>query len=655
MLARFTLLSFLIAGGVPAQPLPGTEPLLREGDLAAAMVESMDSYLLRRLADSTSERQAYWSSAGDLTAERQRLAALLGIRDARVPAPEINVSARVSETISTVRWPVLPGVDGEGWLLHPAGSPRAAVIVAPDADGGTEIPAAAVALARAGCVVVVPVWIDRSSRWSGNPAIRMTEHSHREWVYRMAYPMGRHILGYEIQKLSALVDWFRREHVGLPVAVYGTGEGAVLSLYAAATDERIATVAIDGQLRAPGEIWREPIDRNVWSLLRWYGDREVARMIAPRRLLTGASLDQFAAVLGVTAGSAAPVKTTDGAGARQERLLRQLVDHTQQLVWQAEHRRREFFAKPGESVEPYRDKFQEDILGRLPAPDEPLRAQTRRLYDTPKFTGWEVLIPVWDEVFAYGVLLVPKDMKPGERRAVVVCQHGLEGRPAYLIDPPDDRNREVYRRYAAALAERGYIVYAPQNPYIGGDRFRQVQRKTNPLGLSLFSFITGQHARTLDWLTSLPFVDADRVGFYGLSYGGTTALRVPPVEPRYRVVVCSGNFNEWTWKIARTDYPFTYVFTGEYEILEFNQGETFGHYEMAALIAPRPFMVERGHRDGVGIDEWVAYEFAKVAGFYRALGVPDRAAIEYFDGVHRIHGVGTFEFIERWLGPPVRQ
>ena len=25
-------------------------------------------------------------------------------------------------------------------------------------------------------------------------------------------------------------------------------------------------------------------------------------------------------------------------------------------------------------------------------------------------------------------------------------------------------------------------------------------------------------------------------------------------------------------------------------------------------IAPRPFMVERGHDDGVGLDEWVAFE-----------------------------------------------
>jgi hypothetical protein len=60
-------------------------------------------------------------------------------------------------------------------------------------------------------------------------------------------------------------------------------------------------------------------------------------------------------------------------------------------------------------------------------------------------------------------------------------------------------------------------------------------------------------------------------------------------------------------------------------------------------------MVERGHRDGVGSDEWVNYEFAKVRRLYNQLGLGDRVAIEHFDGPHTIHGVGTFEFLRKHL------
>src|SRR5207244_2512345 len=128
-----------------------------------------------------------------------------------------------------------------------------------------------------------------------------------------------------------------------------------------------------------------------------------------------------------------------------------------------------------------------------------------------------------------------------------------------------------------------------------------LQRKANPLGLSIFSFILSQHDRLLDWLGSLPFVDAKRIGFYGLSYGGKTALRIPTLLDRYALSICSGDFNEWIVKLTTLDAPWSYMFTQEYEMGEFNLGGVANHAELARLMAPRPFMVERGHRDGVGV------------------------------------------------------
>jgi hypothetical protein len=90
----------------------------------------------------------------------------------------------------------------------------------------------------------------------------------------------------------------------------------------------------------------------------------------------------------------------------------------------------------------------------------------------------------------------------------------------------------------------------------------------------------------------------------------------------------------------------------EYEIFEFDLGRKFNYAEMAALIAPRPFMVERGHFDGVAPDERVALEYAKVRNLYAAkLHIPDHTEIEWFVGPHTIHGKGTFEFLKKHLGP----
>ena len=300
-----------------------------------------------------------------------------------------------------------------------------------------------------------------------------------------------------------------------------------------------------------------------------------------------------------------------------------------------------------ETQKEYRRYFAEEVIGRFEEPLLPANPRSRRAYEAEKWTGYEVVLDVFPDVIAYGILLLPKDLKPGEKRPVVVCQHGLEGRPQHVIGK---ESYQYYKAFAAQLAEQGYITFAPQNLYIGGDRFRTLQRKANPLKKTLFSVIVPQHQQITQWLKSLPNVDDRRIGFYGLSYGGKSAMRIPALVENYCLSICSADFNEWVWKNASTRSPFSYVWTGEYEIFEFDLGSTFNYAEMAALIAPRPFMVERGHFDGVSSDEAVAYEFAKVRHLYQArLGLGDRCAIEWFVGPHSINGKGTFAFLHRHL------
>ena len=73
---------------------------------------------------------------------------------------------------------------------------------------------------------------------------------------------------------------------------------------------------------------------------------------------------------------------------------------------------------------------------------------------------------------------------------------------------------------------------------------------------------------------------------------------------------------------------------------------------MSWLICPRPFMVERGHQDGVAPDEWVAYEYARTRARYDALGIGHRTEMEVFNGPHTINGIGTFAFLHKHLNWP---
>jgi hypothetical protein len=278
----------------------------------------------------------------------------------------------------------------------------------------------------------------------------------------------------------------------------------------------------------------------------------------------------------------------------------------------------------------------------------PMNPRSRKIIENPLWTGYEVTLDVLPDIFVWGYLLLPKGIKQGEKRPVMVVQHGGSGVPSVVVD---EKNK-TYKGLASILADKGYIVFAPHFPWKAGDNYRNLQRKANPLGLTVFSFIMVQHQRILEWLSGQPWVDGGKIGLYGLSWGGKVAVRIPSLLEGYALTVCSGDFNEWIWKNATTDWPNSYMFAPEYEMFDFNLGMTFNYGEMAAMIAPRAFMVERGHDDGVGIDEWVAFEYSKVKRLYDKLHIPQMTEIEYFNGIHEIHAQGTLEFIERHFGMP---
>ncbi len=787
MIPRLLLIATLLAPSAflrAGEPLSGTRPMTANGDLAAQMVAGMDRHLDRVTDESESRRRQNWQfdpSSADaflksylVSAETNRsmLRNLLGVVDQRDEVT-MQFATRVSASVDghpgeiahgpgyrvfAVTWNVFRGVEGAGLLLVPDGEPRADIIAVPDCDWTPEqaiglapgVPAEQQfprRFAEAGCRVLVPALIDRGNTFAGNPGVRSVRHSQRETLWRAGYEMGRHPLGYEVQKVLAAADWLGRtrsqaegarngdmadnlKRIQDPggnrqeLGIVGYGEGGLIAMYAGALDTRFLAVGVCGALGMSQRNAEQPVDRNVWSLLEHFGDTEIAAMILPRAFIAeygrypvvthtdegggapgklwrpaqkdfvavseqlGNWLPEMAAYFlnaaddsvcdwgmaqrifrklspsGGIERSLAPEPTLTGAlpdgEARTKRQYLQILEDTQHLMRESEYTRRDFWKRADsdsaaaftQSAAPYRDYFRSNVVGMIPAASVPPDPQSRWLFETNGVRGYEVVLNVHPDVFAYGILCVPTDIKTGERRPVVVCQHGLEGRPTDVSDPTV--NSHYYHQYGLKLAERGFVTFAPQNPYIGRTTFRQVLRKAQPVGLTLWSFIVRQHEVITDWLAAQPFVDPQRIAFYGLSYGGKTAMRVPVLVDRYCLSICSADYNEWIWKNVSARSPYSYLWTNEYDMPEWNMGNTFNYAELSWLIFPRPFMVERGHDDGVAPDEWVAYEYAKTRRHYVKQGMADRTEIEFFDGPHSINGKGTFDFLHRhlnWPGP----
>ena len=768
--------------------LGGTKPLAPEEDRSIKILDGAHRFIEEKIATAPAHRQKYWNRdlssrdayARSVEPNRKRFMKIIGVEDNSealhsfkqvlqeqhppVSMEKISVNNDphvIAETskyrIYQVRWPVLNRVHGEGLLLEPKVKPIGNIIAVPDADqlpeqlAGLEegIPAEsqfARRLAENGYRVLIPVLINRELLFPGT----LSQQTHREWIYRQAFHMGRHVMGYEVQKILSVVDWFKQSDPATSIGVAGYHEGGLLAFYAAAIDTRIDAALVSGYFNSRQEVWDEPIYRNVWNLLSEFGDAEIASLIVPRALvvehsaiaeivdqalkadeapvkngqwlltaykgklrtpdgksveseyrriteLTKSEFQKGGFIAGprnapVQFGSQKALETFSGslsrtsslpmsrelpedkrhafnASERQLRQVQELEDHVQWLMRDSDNERNRFFlyrimpefqdrswsTKPYhptyspdrfiQATKEYRKLFREEIIGSFDDVAMPPDPRTRKLYDNDRWTGYEVELDVYPNLLAAGILLIPKDLKAGEKRPVVVCQHGRDGFPQKLIED----GYTAYNHAAAKLADRGFIVYAPYNPYRGEDKYRWLVRKATNVGKSMFSFIISQHDQTLRWLGTLPFVDKDRIAFYGLSFGGETAMRVPSVLEGYCLSICSGDFGDYSRKVVDTHFIRGFMNSMEWEIPVFNMGSTFSHAEMAYLIFPRPFMVERGHDDLVQQTEWVSYEFGKVKYLYDQFGLGDKTEIEYFNGGHSMRGEGTFDFLHRHL------
>lgn len=757
---------------------PGTAPLdWTAGDFSVRIMDGAHAFVEAEIASvaarTTSQPLDPAGRAAFVEDSRLALREKLGVVDERL-APGLEFvsfnpvdydgepsSMKVADgpgfRVHAVRWPVLAGFTAEGLYVNPLseepGSPAPPLMVLmPDAGETPEdilgmtarLPShrqIGLRFALAGFRLLIPAAVNRE-RYGGpegkDEAILKTDQTHREWIYRQAFQMGRHPLGYEVQAMLAALDWYAMQFPGSEVTAAGYGEGGRVAMYAAALDDRFSHAFISGAFASRAKAWEEPIYRNLFGLLPDHGDAEVAGLIYPRPLLlehttfpevkeqkgdlttppyaeVEAEFQRIAKVLNALSAPAGFFLNEAANGARgdypsvagflqaigrepdisrtpplallidervgfdpadrEARVFAGMQNHVQSLVDGSEKARDEFYfykAEPGlrrgswstektherlgpldfmTRSEEWRERFETEIIGRFDEELLPLSPRTRKVRETDAWTAWDVVLDVYPGFEAWGTLVMPKNLPAGEKRPVVVCQHGRNGVPLDTIS----EGKSAYGDYAARLAERGFITFAPHNLYRGEDRYRWLDRKANLIGGTLFTFITASHRQTLTWLQSLPEVDGKRIAFYGLSYGGETAVRVPAVIPDYCLSICSGDFNQWTRKVADPDFPGSFMKSIEWEMPYWNMGLRYDYAAMAGLIFPRPFFVERGQHDLVSTDEWVAHEYAKVRFLYSRFGMEDKTGIEFFHGGHSINGQSSFEFLHHHLDWPMRE
>lgn len=180
------------------------------------------------------------------------------------------------------------------------------------------------------------------------------------------------------------------------------------------------------------------------------------------------------------------------------------------------------------------EHFQE-VAGPIPAVphDASFDVQTHKVEDMGGHVRKTISFTTepGDRVWAY--LLIPKGITAA--RPGLLCPHPTspQGKGAVV-----GLGEPYYRDYGSELADRGYVVVAPDYPGFGDtkpDVYAMGYASATAKGIL-------NHMRCIDLLQSLPEVDPKRIGSIGHSLGGHNTLFAGLFDPRVKAMVTSCGF-----------------------------------------------------------------------------------------------------------------
>jgi len=289
------------------------------------------------------------------------------------------------------------------------------------------------------------------------------------------------------------------------------------------------------------------------------------------------------------------------------------------------------------------------------------------LLKTPEFIARRFQLEVLPGLETYAVELVPRiaGTRPG-----LLIQHGYGVTPEMACGLTAGANigDYSYRSLGLRAVRRGYHVVAVYHPSGFGSSEEvigsipgfeaygraygknRLHRMATMAGGTLFGLDMMASSRGIDYLVGWPDVAPDRIGMYGKSQGGQSALFLTAMDERIRASISCAYFNSRFQKLIGPHRATCYLDSPEEDKFFIDVIRWFSDSDIASLIAPRSFAVEAGQQDTSVDFEKSEAEFARAKIHYKGLGIPER--IEFI--AHREGHISAtrraFEFLDEALG-----
>ncbi len=280
----------------------------------------------------------------------------------------------------------------------------------------------------------------------------------------------------------------------------------------------------------------------------------------------------------------------------------------------------------------------EAVMGRLPGDEKrvPLDVKVEEEVDGGTFVRRLITYASEPNCRTPAYLLIPKDALAGKQKApAVLALHGTNMEVGHGSLVGLGKNP---RGYAPELAERGYVVLAPNYPIMA-----QYQPDIKALGWESGTLkAVWDNLRGLDLLETLPYVDGKKFGAVGHSLGGHNSVYSAVFDPRIVAVASScgldsyldyfgGDPKRWDpeqgW--CQTRYMLKLAnYKGRLEEIPFD------FHEMIATLAPRHMLIIAPTKDGNFRADSVDRVAKAASEIYKLHGVPDRLRVLHPDCGH---------------------
>jgi putative membrane-bound dehydrogenase-like protein len=273
----------------------------------------------------------------------------------------------------------------------------------------------------------------------------------------------------------------------------------------------------------------------------------------------------------------------------------------------------------------------QQAMGTLPSRDKhvPLDVRVSDEVREAKFTRQTLSIAADDRDRIPAFLYLPNERPAGGKLPAILALHPTGELGKKIVDGQGKPNRA----YARELAERGYIVLAPDYPPFGD----------YPCDFSDPRYASGSikgvfnHMRCVDWLVTRDDVDPERLGVIGHSLGGHNAMFLAAFDLRIKAIVSSCGWTPfhdyYGGKLAGWAQPCYMPRIRDVYHLDADR-VPFDFYEVVAAFAPRAFLSISPLADDNFEVAGVKKPIPAAEEVYRLFAAADRLQARYPDCAH---------------------